>query len=155
MQHCLSIHTKAAWLNVIYNDEAIYHAAFNDAPLYQQQLHDAFAKRIHQEINTYLQNPRHVFRLPLATQGTSFQQKVCQALLAIPSGETLTYADLARELQSSPRAIGQACKRNPIALFIPCHRVVAKSGIGGFMGNVANALTIKSFLLAHEGFALC
>jgi methylated-DNA-[protein]-cysteine S-methyltransferase len=71
--------------------------------------------------------------------------------LLIPAGQTLTYGELSLKLQSSPRAIGQACKRNPIALFIPCHRVVGKKDLGGFMGD-PEALLYKKLLLGHEEY---
>jgi len=71
-------------------------------------------------------------------------------LLVIPAGRTTTYGDLANKLQSSPRAIGQACKKNPLAIFIPCHRVVGKNNCGGYMGR-EDALPYKLALLQHEG----
>ena len=60
----------------------------------------------------------------------------------------MTYGELAHQLKSAPRAIGQACKRNPIALFIPCHRVVGQNNLGGFMGRLD--LPYKTALLQHE-----
>ena len=73
-------------------------------------------------------------------------------MCAIPCGHVLTYGEIAAQLGSSPRAVGQACGNNPIPIVIPCHRVVAKSGMGGFMHhNGGFALDIKRWLLAHEG----
>ncbi len=87
-------------------------------------------------------------RLPaLDLRGTAFQRAVWRALLAIPWGETRTYGDVARELGSGARAIGGANHRNPIAILVPCHRVVAVHGaLGGYGGGVER----KRWLLAHE-----
>jgi len=69
---------------------------------------------------------------PLACALTAFQQRLRDALTVIPCGETCTYGDLARVLYSSPRAVGQALGANPLPLLVPCHRVVAATGLGGF-----------------------
>ena len=87
--------------------------------------------------------------LPLRPKGTLFQQKVWQALCEIPTGQVRTYGDLAKILQTAPRAIGQACRSNPIMLLIPCHRVVAQNGLGGFMGK-SERISLKESLLHHE-----
>ena len=87
---------------------------------------------------------------PLAPAGTAFQQRVWRALLQIPCGSVKTYGQLAAELKTGSRAIGQACRCNPIAILIPCHRVVAAGDIGGYMGNSGH-LHIKRWLLGHEG----
>jgi methylated-DNA-[protein]-cysteine S-methyltransferase len=85
--------------------------------------------------------------LRLAPKGTPFQQSVWAALQRIPAGETRSYGDLARELHSSARAVGGANGRNPIAVIIPCHRVIAADGtLGGYSGG----LDKKRFLLSHE-----
>ncbi len=87
----------------------------------------------------------------LEPEGTVFQRRVWQALLDILPGQTRTYGALARELGSSPRAIGGACRSNPIPLLIPCHRVVAANGHGGFAGHTSGRwMDIKRWLLEHE-----
>ena len=87
----------------------------------------------------------------LEPEGTVYQRRVWQALLDIPPGQTRTYGALARELGSSPRAVGGACRRNPIPLLIPCHRVVAANGDGGFAGHTSGRwMDIKRWLLEHE-----
>ena len=84
--------------------------------------------------------------------GTLFQQRVWRELILIPPGETRSYGELAKKLHSSARAIANACRRNPLPLLVPCHRVVAKNGPGGFMGKTTgSALAIKQWLLQHEG----
>lgn len=89
--------------------------------------------------------------IPVDPAGTVFQKKVWQALQQIPSGETLTYGEVAKKLDTGPRAIGGACRRNPVPLLIPCHRVVAASGDGGFAGHThGHWMEIKRWLLSHE-----
>jgi len=89
--------------------------------------------------------------IPLLKQGTAFQQKVWQALCDIPTGQTRTYGELAQFLNTSPRALANACRNNPFPIIIPCHRVVAKSGIGGYAGQTSGSmLNIKHALLRHE-----
>ncbi|GMR15971.1 MAG: hypothetical protein BMS9Abin31_0270 [Gammaproteobacteria bacterium] len=88
----------------------------------------------------------------LAPQGTKFQQSVWRELNKIPLGETRTYGEIARKLNSSARAVGNACRRNPIAVIIPCHRVVSAKGLGGYAGKTeGRQLNIKRWLLNHEG----
>jgi methylated-DNA-[protein]-cysteine S-methyltransferase len=79
---------------------------------------------------------------------------VWDAIAAIPRGESRTYGELARQLHTAPRAIGGACGSNPIALVIPCHRVVGSKGaLGGFMrADDGDPLAIKRWLLSHEGY---
>jgi methylated-DNA-[protein]-cysteine S-methyltransferase len=88
------------------------------------------------------------FDLPLAPSGSAFERRVWTAMRAIPYGETRRYGELAMELGSAPRAIGRACGRNPIPIVIPCHRVLARAGIGGYSGGAG--LETKRALLALE-----
>ena len=105
-----------------------------------------------QQMQTYCEQPRHVFALPLRMRGTPFQQRVWQALQNIPAGEVRTYGELAQQLKSSPRAIGGACRANPLPIIVPCHRVVSRQGMGGYSGETAGAnMDIKRGLLRHEG----
>lgn len=91
-------------------------------------------------------------RLPVRLAGTPFQQRVWARLRAIPPGETLSYGALARELGSSARAVGGACRSNPVPLAVPCHRVVAATGLGGYSGERGGDwLEKKRWLLRHEG----
>jgi methylated-DNA-[protein]-cysteine S-methyltransferase len=111
----------------------------------------AFEKNIARQIEAYFLHQRKVFDLPYVANGTEFQKKVWQAMLLIPYGETRSYQDLAQTLNTSARAIGNACRRNPLPLIIPCHRVVAKSGLGGFSGETeGQMLDIKQTLLDLE-----
>ncbi len=94
-------------------------------------------------------------QITLAPQGTPFQQQVWRMLLRIPWGQTQTYGALAAVLPSAAQAVGQACKANPIAVLIPCHRVVAVSGLGGYGGARGGMdWERKGWLLRHEGALL-
>jgi methylated-DNA-[protein]-cysteine S-methyltransferase len=111
----------------------------------------ALAKLVCEQLSAYFDNPAFHFNLPLRLNGTAHQTRVWQAMCAIPRGETRSYGELAAALQSSAQAVGQACGANPIAIVIPCHRVVGKAGLGGFMHHSGGyALDIKRWLLAHE-----
>lgn len=114
----------------------------------------ALAREIVRQFDAYFAGPRGFsFDLPLATNGTAYQRKVWSALRAIPAGRTLSYGELARQLGSAPRAIGGACRGNPVPIVIPCHRVLSADGrLGGFMGRVGEGpeLGIKAWLLDHE-----
>jgi methylated-DNA-[protein]-cysteine S-methyltransferase len=114
----------------------------------------ALAERSCRQIERFLDDPQFRFTLPLAPAGTVFRRRVWDALSAIPVGESRTYGEIARKLASAPRAIGGACGANPIALIIPCHRVVGSHGsLGGFMGvTEGNPIDIKRWLLTHEGY---
>jgi len=140
--------TPAGWLNIQFDEHYIYRSIFTENPLAPDHS-SAQAQLIAAELERYFKDCNHRFQLKLKPQGTAYQQKVWKALLVIPVGRTLTYGEMAIKLQSSPRAIGQACKKNPIALFIPCHRVVGKNNQGGYMGS-ADALCYKIHLLDHE-----
>jgi methylated-DNA-[protein]-cysteine S-methyltransferase len=123
-----------------------------DAPTQAPQ--DALARRAVRELDRYLADPGFRFTLPLAAAGTPFRQRVWEAIARIPAGESRTYGELARELHTAPRAVGGACGANPIALVVPCHRVVGSRGaLGGFMNATAgDPLAIKRWLLRHEGY---
>jgi len=106
------------------------------------------------QIERYIDDPEFEFDLPLASCGTPFQRRVWGKIAAISPGRTRSYGDLARELGSAPRAVGQACGANPLPLVVPCHRVLAASGIGGFAHHEGGFhLSVKRWLLAHEGAA--
>ena len=100
------------------------------------------------QLRDYLAGRRRTFDLPLAPEGTTFQQSVWTALRKIPLGETRSYGDVARQLGSSPRAVGRANATNPICVIVPCHRVI---GADGTMTGFAFGEKTKRRLLALEG----
>ena len=109
------------------------------------------AQKTCRPLRSYFSNPNISFRLLLKASGTVFQQRVWRALRRIPAGRTLSYGVLARKLDTSARAVGNACRANPIPIVIPCHRVVASNGVGGFMGKRSGSpLSLKHWLLEHE-----
>lgn len=108
--------------------------------------------RVIDAIQTYLQDPQRAFKLELQLKGTPFQLRVWKLLQEIPCGSTMTYGELAEKIGSGARAIGNACRANPCPLIVPCHRVIATSGLGGFAGERGGEkLEIKRWLLRHEG----
>lgn len=113
-----------------------------------------FEHEIARQINAYFSDPRFCFNVPLELDVTPFQRNTLDALKRISPGTTKTYGELAVELHTSARAIGNACRRNPVPLIIPCHRIVAKASIGGFSGSIDGQLIeTKQFLLNHESFS--
>ena len=103
-----------------------------------------------QQIMQYLQQANITFNLPANQQGTVFQKRVWQAISDIPCGQTRTYTDIAQQVGSGARAVANACGANQLPLVVPCHRVLAKSGLGGFMQGERDGLLIKQWLLQHE-----
>ena len=103
------------------------------------------------QLDEYFAGGRKQFKLPLRLRGNEFRQSFYETLRAIPHGETRSYGDIADDLGVSPQAIGQACGANPIPILIPCHRVLAANGLGGFSGK--GGVETKAALLKLEGAA--
>ena len=101
------------------------------------------------QLDEYFAGERTEFDVPMELDGTDFQKDVWTELSRIPYGETISYGELARRVgrPKGPRAVGQANGRNPIPIIVPCHRVLASNGIGGYGGG----LPMKRALLAVEG----
>jgi len=109
-------------------------------------------KDVAAQLQAYSSNPQYRFQLDLQPSGSEFQLRVWAMLQSIPSGSVLSYGEIAQRLSSSARAVGNACRANPLPLIIPCHRVVAANGLGGFAGASSGYLIeIKRQLLSHEG----
>lgn len=114
---------------------------------------DDAAKKVCLQIENYCANKLDKNRFDIAYQatGTVFQKKVWKQIKKIPFGKTCTYGDIAKTLKTSPRAVGNACRANPLVLVVPCHRVVSTKGPGGYSGKSAGRmLKIKQWLLEHE-----
>ncbi len=104
--------------------------------------------RARTEVEQYLDGERQGFDLPLAPRGTAYRRRVWAALAAIPYGETRTYAQIAAVAGGVGRSVGGANGANPIPVLIPCHRVVAAAGLGGYSGG--EGLETKQRLLQLE-----
>ncbi|VAW89355.1 Methylated-DNA--protein-cysteine methyltransferase [hydrothermal vent metagenome] len=112
---------------------------------------DTMSQEVVHQLQCYFEDSQRPFSLPLVSQGSDFQQRVWQFMCAIPVGETRRYGDAAIALKSAARAVGGACRRNPVPLVVPCHRIVAANGLGGFDGQRDGAeLDFKQWLLNHE-----
>ncbi len=112
---------------------------------------NALAQRVVDQLLAYCGDRSTPIDLPLAIEGTDFQRQVWNEISRIPPGSTQTYGELARRVNGSARAVGQACGDNRLPLAIPCHRVVAASSIGGFAHHRGGAYErIKRWLLVHE-----
>ncbi len=141
----LCIDSPVGRLTIVEEDDAIAairwadEAADNGSPLLDEAA---------RQLSAYFDGRLHRFELPLAPSGTGFDLRVRAAMLAIPYGETRSYGDLAHMTDSGPRAIGRACGRNPIPIVVPCHRVLAAAGLGGYSGGTG--LPTKRWLLGLE-----
>ncbi len=116
---------------------------------------NALAERAALQLEAYRRDPDSRFDLPVVIEGSPLQKAVWQAMCAIPRGKTRTYGDVAREVGAhfpvDARAVGQACGDNRLPIVIPCHRVVAADGIGGFSHATGGyLLEAKRWLLLHE-----
>jgi methylated-DNA-[protein]-cysteine S-methyltransferase len=126
------------------------HDAYPVAPQPSGPRPPAYFAQAIQQLHEYFAGTRRTFSLPLAPAGTAFQQRIWQALQHIPYGQTTTYQDLATQLgqPTASRAVGSANGRNPIAIIVPCHRVIGRDGrLRGYAGGIH----IKQQLLQHEG----
>lgn len=109
----------------------------------------ALIKKAAKQLKEYFAGKRKLFELPLEPEGTEFQKKVWDALLKIPYGETRSYGQIAEQIgnKKASRAVGMANNKNPIAIIVPCHRVV---GANGSLTGYAGGLNIKDILLNLE-----
>jgi methylated-DNA-[protein]-cysteine S-methyltransferase len=106
---------------------------------------------LQRQFKQYWQSPGKLINIKLLKQGSAYRHQVWAELCKIPFGETMTYSALAGKIDSSARAVGNACRDNPYPVIIPCHRVVSVSGIGGYCGQTTgNLMEIKYKLLAFE-----
>jgi methylated-DNA-[protein]-cysteine S-methyltransferase len=112
---------------------------------------DPFLAGVARQLERYRADPDTKFDFPVVIEGTALQRAVWDSMCAIPRGKTRTYGDIARELGADAREIGQACGDNRLPIVIPCHRVVAANGLGGFAHATSGYLIeVKRWLLAHE-----
>lgn len=111
----------------------------------------AIIRELEQQILQYIKHPTISFTIPYRLNGTKHQMSLWKILKKIPPGNVETYGNLAELMHSSARAVGNACRQNPLPIIIPCHRVVAKNHIGGYAGDITGEnIIIKQWLLANE-----
>lgn len=141
----LSFHTPLGSITVSEEDGALVALDWGWG---RDQAETPLLSRARDQVQDYLDGARTTFDLPLAPHGTPYRRRVWTALQAIPYGETRTYQDVAAAAGGVARSVGQANGCNPLAILIPCHRVVAAGGLGGYTGG--DGLETKRFLLALE-----
>ena len=138
-------------VGVATQDEVLAEIVYLDPATPEQAPQGRLAERAVRQLERYRADPDAPFDLPLDLRGTPFQLRVWRALADIPRGATRSYGALARTLGSAARAVGQACGENRFPLVIPCHRVVAANGLGGFAhARAGYLLEAKRWLLRHE-----
>lgn len=135
-----------AYVNVFLEDGFVTGVEFSGSPC-QNNMGSREAEKLREDLRSYFQGYKIDFKdHSVKLNASYFVKKVLYEVRNIPYGETVTYGELASRLDSAPRAIGQAMKRNPVPLVIPCHRVVGANGLGGFSSGV----DIKKELLKLE-----
>ncbi len=143
---CLSIHSPLGPLTIVQDDDAIVALEW----CWTRDMSETGLLRLAgDQLASYFDGDLTTFTVPLAPSGTPFQRQVWASMTRIPYGETQSYGGLAEEIDSSPRAVGTACGRNPIPILIPCHRVVGNGGaMVGYSGG--EGVETKRYLLALE-----
>jgi methylated-DNA-[protein]-cysteine S-methyltransferase len=141
----LSFHTPLGALTLSEEDGAIVSL---DWGFGRDQAQTPLLLRGRDQLHAYFDNALDRFDLPLAPHGTPYRQRVWRALLAIPYGQTASYGVLAAQVGGCARSVGSANGANPIPIIIPCHRVVASTGLGGYSGS--GGLDTKTWLLSLE-----
>ena len=141
----LSLHTPVGDLSVAEDEGAIVSVEWGWG---RDQDETTLLRRAREQLHAYFDGALTAFALPLAPEGSPYRQRIWAALCDIPYGETRSYLAIARKAGGSPRSVGGANGANPIPIFIPCHRVVATNGPGGYSGG--DGLPTKRWLLALE-----
>ena len=141
----LSLHTPVGDITIAEEDGAIVSVDWGWG---RDQTITPLLARAHAQLDEYFDGTRRDFDLNLAPHGTEYRQRVWRELIRIPYGETRTYGDIAARAGGSARSVGQANGHNPIPILIPCHRVLAGAGIGGYSGG--DGLSTKRYLLDLE-----
>lgn len=142
--------TEIGKIGIVENGTAITNMYFGDIIPQEVNIQETpLLKKANEELQEYFSGKRKNFDLPLKTEGTDFQRKVWKALQEIPYGETCSYKDIAENIGNikASRAVGMANNKNPIFIFIPCHRVI---GSNGKLVGYAAGLDVKERLLEME-----
>lgn len=111
-------------------------------------------REVGRQLDLYFQKKIFEFDIPFILEGTDYQKKVLNEVTKIKYGDKKTYSQIAKKVNSHPRPVGNACRKNPIQLIIPCHRVIGKNNLGGFAGGTQNRnkkmFVVKNNLLKFE-----
>lgn len=147
MIYTSQLHTDIGYVHISANDNGILSIAFAQHEISPSE--NALSKLAAKQLSEYFHQQRMVFDLPLAAKGTHFQQQVWAALCDITYGQTASYLDIASKVGNSKacRAVGAANGKNPIAIVVPCHRII---GSNGSLTGYASGMDRKSYLLALE-----
>ncbi len=149
------VNSPVGVLAIHFSGSAVCELRFIDRPLARCAPETAFMRQFKAQLQAYFSSADSIFTIPLLLRGSAFQQRVWTALQQIPAGEVRTYGQLAKQLHSSARAVGNACRHNPAPIVVPCHRVVSAQGLGGFCGRTDGPeVRRKHWLLKHEGIEL-
>ena len=142
-----ALQTEIGWIEISADNEAITHLYWRGVQPQRLQS-SALVKEAARQLSAYFEKRLTRFDLPIAADGTGFAKDVWDIMLSIPYGETLTYGDVAAKLQAPAQVVGQACGQNPIAIVIPCHRIVGTNWLGGYSSELG--LNAKEWLLDLE-----
>jgi methylated-DNA-[protein]-cysteine S-methyltransferase len=156
-QYTTIFSTSLATIGLQFEGENLTRIAYLDEPVQSQTSTHKPAEEAKRKIERFIDSETDIKEVDvsMALDVSDFQKSVLDELQKIPYGETRTYGEIARILDTSPRAVGNACRNNPLPLIIPCHRVLAVNGIGGYDGaKSGRLLEIKRQLLANEGVYL-
>ena len=142
-----ALQTQIGWIEISADNDAITHLYWRGVQ--PQRLQSSpLVKEAAKQLTAYFEKRLTAFDLPIAADGTGFARNVWDVMLAIPYGETLTYGEVATKLQVPAQVVGQACGQNPIAIVIPCHRIVGTNWLGGYSSELG--LSAKQYLLDLE-----
>ncbi len=141
----LSLHTPVGDITLSEDDGKIVSVDWGWA---RDQKATPLLKEAKRQLDAYFDGALEKFDLPLKVDGTTFQKQVWREMLKIPAGRTRTYGDIAKRLNASAQSVGTACGRNRLPIIIPCHRIVAANGLGGYSG--AGGVETKIALLELE-----
>ena len=144
-----SFYTKIGWLSISEANGSIVSLNWEEKDRKRKNdVASDLIKEARRQVEAFLEGNLVVFNLPISPVVSVFQRKVYTQLSNICFGEVRTYGDIAKNILSSPRAIGNACASNPLPIIIPCHRVLSKNGLGGYSGP--GGVETKRFLLDLE-----
>ena len=142
-----ALQTDIGWIEVSADKDAITHLYWRGVQ--PQRLQSSpLVKEAVKQLQAYFEKRLTQFELPIVADGTGFAKDVWDVMLSIPYGQTLTYGDVATRLNVPAQAVGQACGQNPIAIIIPCHRIIGTNWLGGYSSELGT--NAKAYLLDLE-----